>query len=422
MSEERAEGGGGIEQRLRIERSGAPSRERQSARLMKGEAWEAFCDSLRAAGREILGEECPSTPEERADGHRYLLGLVLSGIEQAICLNDPAFPQLVRNPDSTAKWGAENADNQYLWARVDPEHRYCISGSRGSAYEILVEVKEGYMQLGDARNFATLDCSQLQLEKDGSFEIELGGEGPSAAGRSWLPLHPDARYVAIRVYFYDWERELPPEFRIVRLGSEGLAPQRLDPASMADALASAGEWITASTSVWNEWVRELRGAHREGELAAARSYVGGADDIHYGNDLFRLAADEAMIIETELPDARYWSFQLGSLWFHSLDFANRQTSLNGNQAHIDSDGKLRIVVAHSDPGVPNWLDTAGRAEGLLQYRWIWTRDNPAPSARVVKHAKISSALPSDTPSISPAQRRESIARRQRHLWLRERWS
>ncbi|MGH9025778.1 MAG: hypothetical protein ACRDWD_06650, partial [Acidimicrobiia bacterium] len=50
-------------------------------------------------------------------------------------------------------------------------------------------------------------------------------------------------------------------------------------------------------------------------------------------------------------------------WFESLDIANRVVNLNGHQMHVDDDGKWRVVVAHYDPGVPNWLDTEGRRSG-----------------------------------------------------------
>lgn len=421
MSEERARGGGGIEDRLRATRKARKPQD-QRDRLENGAAWDDFCDTLRAAGREILRDDSPAGERNRAEGYRYLLGLLISGVQQATCLSDPLLPSFIRNPDSTSKWGAENADNQYLWTRISPDERYRIEGRAGSAYEILFEVKEGYMQLGDARNFATLDRGQLKLDSQGRFEIELGGDSPSRPDANWLPLHADSRYLAIRIYYYDWSDEELAEFRIVRVGGEGRAPETLDALRMAEMLDSAGDWIGASTDVWSQWVRQIREAHRPGELARARSYVGGADDIYYGNDLFRLASDEAMIIETVIPDARYWSFQLGNLWFHSLDFANRQTSLNGTQARVDSDGRLRIVVAHEDPGVPNWLDTTGHEEGLLQYRWIWTRDNPRPSVRTVKFSELAERLPADTPRVNAAQRRDTIAGRQRHMWRREPWS
>ena len=420
MPEKPSEGGGGIEERLRAERP-ARSDAEQRDRLLRGAAWEDLCDALRDAGRELLSD-APEDEREQADGYRYLLGLAISGVQQATCLSDPLLPTFIRNPDSTSKWGAENADNQYLWTRIDPRQRYRITGRRGTAYEILFEVKEGYMQLGDARNFATLDASKLHVDGRGRFEVELGGEGPSREGANWIPLDAESRYLAIRVYFYDWNEEQVPDFRIVREGGEGEASRPLEAAGMAGVLDSAAEWIRSSARVWKEWSRRTRDAHVPGELGPARSYVGGADDIYYGNDLFQLAPDEALIIESALPDARYWSFQLGSLWFHSLDFSNRQTSLNGRQAKVDSDGRLRIVVAHEDPGVPNWLDTAGHREGLLQFRWIWTKDNPQPSLRTVKFADVVAALPSDTPRVDEAQRRRTIAERQLHVWRREGWS
>ena len=42
--------------------------------------------------------------------------------------------------------------------------------------------------------------------------------------------------------------------------------------------------------------------------------------------------------------------------FCTVDWVNRQSSLNDAQAHIDSDGRFRAVISQQDPGVPNWLD------------------------------------------------------------------
>jgi hypothetical protein len=154
-------------------------------------------------------------------------------------------------------------------------------------------------------------------------------------------------------------------------------------------------------------------------IAPARRYPGGAPDVFYGNDWYRLAADEALVFESELPDARYWQIQLCDAWFRSLDYATRQSSLNPAQARLDADGRLRVVIAHRDPGVPNWLDTAGHAEGMLQYRWAWTRTNPAPTLRSVRFADLARALPESTPRITPEERRRVLAARQRQVLRRE---
>jgi hypothetical protein len=42
-------------------------------------------------------------------------------------------------------------------------------------------------------------------------------------------------------------------------------------------------------------------------------------------------------------------------------------------------------VAHSDPGVPNWLDTAGHHRGTVGVRWVGPDvQDVLPSTRVVK--------------------------------------
>ncbi len=81
---------------------------------------------------------------------------------------------------------------------------------------------------------------------------------------------------------------------------------------------------------------------------------------HTAVGTFEIAPDEALILEVTPPECHFWNIHLGDYWGQSLDYTYRQTSLNGHQAVLDSDGVFRAVVAHRDPGVANWLDTAGK--------------------------------------------------------------
>jgi hypothetical protein len=415
MAEERAVGGTGAELASSWRRRARNPEEVDSRRLMDGAAWEEFCDALRAAGRRVLVS--PTASElDRAEGFRHLATLVSGGLRHVFDLADAERPRFLRNPDSTSKFGAENADNQYLLASIDPSRGYRILGRRNSAWGFLLEIKEGYMQLGDARNFATLHSDDLQLEPDGSFEILLCAERRSG---NWVPLHPDATQVLIRQYFLDWEREEPAHFEIHPLEGIGTAPPPLAPARVARLLDDAGLWIGRTLEVWQQWVTALRESFRGDAIAPAERFVGGADDIHYGNDYYRLGPDQALLIELEPPDARYWAFQLVDNWFGSMDWANRQSSLNHRQLRADPDGRVRIVIAHRDPGCPNWLDTGGHLEAVLQYRYIWTRNSPLPSKRVIAFADVFRELPAGTPRITADERRAAIALRQRHLQRRE---
>jgi hypothetical protein len=423
MADDRRVGGSG-EAGARLKERLATARlpEEQARRLLDGEAWRDFCRHLEAAGDHVQAFPQAEDPRVRAEGFRYLMGLAAAGLDQALCLDDPEAPRFVRDPDSSHKWGAENADNQYLWARIDPARRYRIHGRRRGVFEFLVELKEGYMQLGEDGVYAAATTEELRFDGDGGFEIVLSAEPPpddaEGTAPNWLPLHPDARYVTVRQYLVDWEREEPADFRIACLDATGGAS-----ADRAGAVAAridaAGLWVEQSARFWSEWVEELRDGFEPGRIRPARRFVGGAKDIYYGNDWWRLGPEHAFVIETERPDARYWQFQLGDPWFRSLDWANRQTSLNLAQAHVDADGLVRLVVSHRDPGVPNWLDTAGYPEGMLQYRWIWTRDCPQPRGRILPFDRLREALPAETPVVTPEVRRHSLALRRAHLQRRE---
>ena len=393
--------------------------ETDERRLLTGAAWEDFCESLKRAGKVVLEANPAASPLDRADGFRYLAGLANAAIRFSIDHADPVVPRFFRSPDSRTQWGGENADNQYLLAGVRGDGAYRMTGTRGTAFEFLIEVKEGFMQLGDDRIFSTVAASDLAFEKNGSFEVVFSAARPSGHTGNWIPLHPDTKLIVIRQYFLDWENEIPATFYLERIGSEGAAPTPLTASGMATILDDAGEWVEMSMKVWNQWVERIRVDHVPGAVVPAVHYVGGAETIRYGNDYYRLAPGEAMIIETDVPDARYWAFQLCGLWFEGRDYTNRQTSINNHQAALDTDGRFRCVLAHEDPGVPNWLDAAGHVEGLLQYRWIWTRTNPRPSCRIVSLADLRTYLPADTPRVSPAERARGIATRRRHIARRE---
>ena len=68
---------------------------------------------------------------------------------------------------------------------------------------------------------------------------------------------------------------------------------------------------------------------------------------------------------------------LTDYWGQSLDYANRLTSINQAQAHRDEDGRLRYVIAHRDPGAPNWLDTTEHPSGYITLRTTFPQPPPA---------------------------------------------
>ena len=408
-------GGGKLSQRVQQgEKLRVPERAamEHAGRVMDGTAWREFCRSLERTGEFLLAADAPDDERTRAEGYRYLLGMTTLGIRQALELADPERPTFTRIEDPWVKWGAENADNHYLHTHIRGDRSYRIRGQRNTCLSFLIEVKEGFMHMGDVRNFATLSAEELEVESDGTFEILVSAErGPG----NWLPLHPDASQIVIRQYFYDWERDEAARFTIECVETLGESPAPPGPAQVGRILDDAGHFIEMTTKFWAEWMPQMRAEHVPGELAPARSFVGGADDIRYGNDTYQLGPGEALLIETDVPDARFWHYQLCNAWFVTMDYANRINSINGAQAHIDPDGRFRCVIAHVDPGCPNWLDTGGEGSGMIQYRYIWTQSSPQPKIERMPVDDVWSRLPEGTPRVAPEERRRQVAVRQQAI-------
>ena len=381
-------------------------------RLMSGAAWDEFCERLKRAGRHILEGGFNMEPTDYADGFYYLGGLVGTGIQQALVFSTPELPRFFRSPDTRSKWGGENPDNLYFWTKIRPDRTYKVTGTLSNCLDILFELHDGYMQLGDVKASKPLAASQLVLGADRRFEIILSAERHEG---NWLEVLPEYRYLVVRQYFYDWATERPTDLHIVQVGGEGIPPPPLTPARMAELLDEAGLWAEVSAEHWRHWMWKALKRYRKGEIAAPAAYAGGIQGLHYGNAYFIVEEDEAQIIECEVPDARYWHFMLHNNWFGSLDYASHQSSLNGHQVHMNNDGKVRLVVAHRDPVVPNWLDACGHRSGMIQYRWLWAKNAPVLTTKVVKFEDLRRHLPADTPTVNAEERRTAIAIRQEHV-------
>jgi len=389
-----------------------PSDEDEARRLMSGAAWEEFCEHLKRAGQHVLDVGFRLEPIDYADAFQYLAGLVGTAVAQELTFATPELPRFFCNLNSYRKWGGENPDNLYLWAKLRPDLSYKVTGTLSNCHEILFELHDGYMQLGDSKASKPLAASQLVLGTDREFEIILSAEPHEG---NWMEMLPEYRYLVVREYFYDWATERRTPLHIVQFGAEGIAPPPLTPARVAELLDRAGVWVEATAEYWRQWPRRIQRRYRRGQIRPPAAAPGGVEGLWYGSAYFELEADEAQIIECAVPEAFYWHFMLNSNAFCSMDYISHQTSLNGHQAYVSADGKVRIVLASRDPGVPNWLDTCGHRTGMILYRWLGATAEPVLTTKIIRRDEVSRHLPADTPAVTPEQRRRDIAIRQAHI-------
>jgi hypothetical protein len=126
---------------------------------------------------------------------------------------------------------------------------------------------------------------------------------------------------------------------------------------------------------------------------------------------WELQPGEALIVEVQPPEGIYWSFSIGNPWWETIHYGRHQSSLNAHQAVADSDGLVRVVLCDRDPGVANWLDTAGHSNGPIILRCVRTATAPTPSTRVVAFDDIHASLPSGTATVTAEERASILAAR-----------
>jgi hypothetical protein len=390
--------------------------DKDSERLLTGEAWREWCERLKAAGDRILESDFPGDERTRTEGYRALTRLLGYATRIELEAADPAFPDFVRYGEPHSQWGGPNPDNSYLRAVIDPRQSYRIWADVEGLFQAIFCQHEGDVQLEQYAVYHERHLDSFETDDDGFLELILS---PDEHEKNWIPSHPDARFFTIRLYVSDWESHTAPTFHIERIGAEGDAPVAQSAGDLARGLDRSISWVEKSSTHWNRATREALETATPNIPEPVRTQPGGADNIAYGRCLWNLAEDEALILTTEVPIAQYWGFTIHTLtWFESGDFARRQTSLSGDQIHLDGDGLARLVLSARDPGVPNWIDTEGRQQGLLAYRWAWAETLPTPEAQRVKLDDIFDQLPDDHPLISEEERRDQLSLRREALWNR----
>lgn len=374
--------------------------------LESGEAWNHLLETLKRVGDVVLSDSAPRVPADMVSGFRHLLVLLGVGIDELLRRGLDRVPAIKPSAmDAAYKWGMECPDCIYVGSALRGGTTYRLWGNRGSARYVGLQVMAG---MGSTAN-ALID--EFELDDAGNFEIILSAEPHEG---NWIPLDEGATMLVVRHFFYDWEHEVPVTMSIEPLSGPATIDEHppVEPrAAMARQVVALGDFLEENLSFFlgfsnpehpNTFLPPLDGTAM-GAAAENRPVIGS----------WKLAPDEALIIEVTPPEGLYWSYSLGNVWWETIDYGNRQSSLNGFQAVVDDDGKVRVVVAHQDPGVANWLDTAEHSEGPIILRCVRTESAPVPETRVVPVDRLFEVLPPGTRRISPGEREAAIDIRRR---------
>ncbi len=352
-----------------------------------GSAWDTFCDTLKETGKQIMRPEAPADAFTRAEGWRYLTRLTRIALDMFMECSDRDFPTFYRPSHETAKIGADNPDNFYERAEINGKYDYRITGTRGTvAYLGLIAIAGGYEdEDANMRSVGAIDThGGLEVSDDGTVEIILSREPKPG---NWLKITEDTIAVLVRQTFLDRKNEAIAELKIERILEEGVVPEPLDPAQLAENLIKTAGFVQGTATLFADWAESF--LDKPNELPPAdQAYcqkIGGDPNIFYYHSYYDLAEDESLVVEVpRIPDCENWNLQVDNYWMESLDYRYLKIHVNKHTAHYNDDGSVQIVIGEHNPGHPNWLTTAGHRKGTLAFRWIGADDIVHPATRVVK--------------------------------------
>lgn len=321
---------------------------------------DAFREAVAEAEGLIRHPPFEVTPAELAEGLDYLAGSIRSSLQMAFDY-DLDHPVLVNPTHQYARQGLDNPDAIYFNAYLTEGASYLVSGRRGTTADLSFQVMDGtYSDTGAPQSVVAFDDRDLEVGPDGSFEWRFGPE---------LGLRKGATLI-VREVFDDWVAEERGTLRIQRLDTAGLPRAAVTEASVEKRYGVAAKMLVGRIRTWFAFPEWFTYKEPVNTLTAPASTPGGLASQFSSIGHYALAPDEAMVVTVPAcADAPYQAIQVGSKWYVSTDYEHHQTSLTRAQSHADADGMLRYVVSERDPGVANWLETTGHAQGVMMLRW-----------------------------------------------------
>ena len=357
-------------------------------RVIDGTSWDEFCDKLKVAGQLIQRPETPNDAFNKAEGYRYLIRRARGALESALEYGDVAFPRLQPSPNEGAKTGADNPDNYYQSCAISPDNEYKISGTRGTVDFLAFSTKGGsYGKDGNLSPTGYVDSQELSCDENGYFELIISQKKHEG---NWLPMEVNTNSMIVRQTFQDRETEIRAELEIECINATG-TPEPFSAAKLDRGLRSAANQLIGTVNLFIDWAHSYRDQVNELPHMDQNIFqmAGGDPSIYYFHSQWRLADDEALVIEAKtIPECQTWNFQLDNFWMESLDFVNHRIHVNKHTAVYEEDGSVRIIVTHKDPGLPNWIDTASHNDGTMCFRWIGASVYPDVETKVVKVSEL----------------------------------
>ena len=384
--------------------------------------WSEFAETVRTLPDRMLAKlppEMRNDPQIQQEVARLALEAISSQSLEAIG-GDGDAPVFLPSIGQVLNIGQPNADTIYRTATIAPGGAYRMRGKRGALrLSVLAQVAPRAGPSDGPR--AHLNLAELKADADGRYDLLLSAERPAGHTGDWWRLDPQAIRLMLRMVSADWGKEAEPTFSLERI-DKPMGRKRPPAATLERRLRELPKAIDFIGPLFVDRVELMRKDGLINKLRSFQAPYGALAGQFYYEGSYDLAGDEALIIDSAVPaKCDYRSLILVNDIYETIDWHNNHSALNDTQAPADSDGRLRLVISAQDPGVRNWMDTAGHPRGGIQGRWTGCDSQPIPEVRKVKVTDVAKFLPKDTPKVTPEQRQATLRERRRALMERPYW-
>jgi len=339
-------------------------------------AWQFFQQMLADVTKVVIQDA--ESERELLEGLRVIarVSSLCSQLSVEADLDRPSFFDMC---SENRMIGGPNPDGNYYLAMIRGDRRYRITGALGTSAYLGFQVLAG-SGLTPRRMSNYVSDTDLALSS-GEFALVLSADEPDdLAGAKWVQIPDDASSVVVREYLGDRGSEDLATLRIEALDRRPLAPLTDD--ELAEQF-TAMAWTLMKLTTLHRTIKPELLERPNTLLTAEAADLGAADttpDNLYMMGTFRLDPGEALVLDIEPPDTRYWNVTLENIWHECLEPRRRHSSVTNRAVQPDSDGRVRVAISAEDFGFGHWLDTGGRHRGFVVLRWL---DNPNPPDVVV---------------------------------------
>ena len=349
-------------------------------------AFHELIELIRDSDQHFLtGPRAVGDESSVLEGYRWLTE-VLSVALDCYLWADADRPSIVPIVGPTRKFGGDNADAYYYFAPLDPRRTYRLRGTRGDAVYLSITVYGGPTDgRWSNRIVGTLNDRSLTVAPDGTFEVLLG---PEERPGNFIKLDSDTVCLVTRDYLVDPTRGRQVTWQIDAV--DAVPPPRLADADVAARFRAAANFIRDLLNFCPMPFDPARLNEVDEPYPVPQvTYGWAAGDAAYAMGAFDLADDQALLIEGTSPPCAFWNLCLWNPYLQTYDYRYERVTINGGQVQYEKDGSWRIVVAAHDPGVPNWVSTAGHRRGRIWFRWFLPEAQPVrPQTRVTALADL----------------------------------